>query len=268
MADSFQKFFLNGDADKLPAIAAIGMFNEFRDLIPQGAIGDAMTRNLADRMIKLDLLDQASTLLGGLIADRLTGEARADAGARLAFVRLLDAKPAAALKALDDTDHDELNPRLRGDRARLAARALADLDRPQDALERIAADTSLDADQLRAEINTKTGNWAAAAQALGRLAGAPPPPDANLPDEQGAAVLRYAAALAMAGDQPGLDAARRLYGAQMGRGPYKGVFAVLASDAAGALPDVRDIQARLSSTAPFQSFLSAYRQRFVDQPSG
>jgi hypothetical protein len=118
---------------------------------------------------------------------------------------------------------------------------------------------------LRAEIHWRVEAWAAAAEALGRLAGEPPAGDAAMSDEQTARVLRYASALAMAGDQAGLDAARAKYGPAMARGAFKDIFAVIASDVAGPPGDVRDIAARLASTAPFQTFLNAYRQRFNGQ---
>ncbi len=151
---------------------------------------------------------------------------------------------------------------MKRDRDRLAARALADLERPVEALARIAGDRTPEADVLRAEINWKIENWAAAAQALGRLAGEPPSGDAALPDEQASRVLRYAAALALARDQSGLDGVRSKFGPAMTKGPFKDIFPVIASDAAGTMADVRDIAARLPSTAPFQTFLGAYRERF------
>ena len=98
MSNAFEKFFLEGEADKLSPIVAIGMFREFRHLVPEGTTGDAMTRNLADRLIKVDLLDQAAEILDTLIKTRLQGEGRAEAGGRLAFTYLLDGKPAANQK--------------------------------------------------------------------------------------------------------------------------------------------------------------------------
>lgn len=262
MSAAFQKFFLDGGADKLSPIAAIGMFNEFRNLIPKGPAGNAMIRNLADRLIKVDLLDQAAALLQDQIKNRLTGQDKAETGARLAFTQLLNGKPQDALAALQETDMPGLPGDLVNDRNRLAAQALADLNRVPDALARIAGDTSEDAAKLRAEINWNASNWAGAAAALGGLVGNPPTGDAPMPDEQARRVLRYAAALALAGDQAGLDATRKKFGVAMSRGPYKDIFAVLASDRVGPLPDVRDIQARLATTAPFDSFLNEYRQRF------
>jgi hypothetical protein len=57
---------------------------------------------------------------------------------------------------------------------------------------------------------------------------------------------------------------RAKYGPAMAKGPLKDVFPVIASDTASPMPDVRDIAARLASTAPFQGFLAAYRARFAN----
>jgi tetratricopeptide (TPR) repeat protein len=264
MSAAFQKFFLEGAADKLTPIAAIGLFNEFRNLVPEGQTGDKMMRNLADRLIKVDLLDQAADLLDYQIKNRLEGEAKAESGARLAFTRLLDNKPDDALTALKETDLPDLPIDLVRDRNRLSARALADLERPTDALKQIAEDLSPDADVLRSEINWKAGKWAAAAESLGRLAGDPPVGNDQMSEQDSRRVLRYCAALSLAGDQAGLDVARAKYGPAMMRGTYKDIFAVMASDRAGPMADVRDVQERLKSTAPFDTFLAAYRQRLVN----
>ena len=40
MSNAFEKFFLEGEADKLSPIVAIGMFREFRHLVPEGTTGE------------------------------------------------------------------------------------------------------------------------------------------------------------------------------------------------------------------------------------
>jgi cell division protein FtsQ len=45
--------------------------------------------------------------------------------------------------------------------------------------------------------------------------------------------------------------------------PYAEVFRVLTADKAGATPDIASIAARVSSLAPFESFMSGYRQRLA-----
>ena len=55
--------FLSPKGDDLPPVDALGMFYEYRELTPIGRRGDEMIRRLADRLVAVDLLDQASELL-------------------------------------------------------------------------------------------------------------------------------------------------------------------------------------------------------------
>ncbi len=59
-AKSFDTLFLAGKGDALPAIDALGLFYDFRELTPIGsARGDEMIRKLAERLVSVDLLDRA-----------------------------------------------------------------------------------------------------------------------------------------------------------------------------------------------------------------
>jgi hypothetical protein len=62
-AKTFDSLFLAGKADGLPAIDALSLFYDFRDLTPIGRRGDEMIRRLAERLVSVDLLDQAADLL-------------------------------------------------------------------------------------------------------------------------------------------------------------------------------------------------------------
>jgi tetratricopeptide (TPR) repeat protein len=256
----FKKLFLEGGADKLTPVAAIGLFEDYRDLVPQGPEGDEMVRKLAERLVSVDLLDRAGTLLDYQVRNRVTGETRAQVGTRLAAIRLLDRKPQQALDAIDASEPAQ-SPELQRERARLAARALADLGRPDEALARMNGDTGADADLLRAEIAMRTRAWPAAAQAFDRLVGDPPSGNAQLPDNRARQALHLAVALALAGDDAGTARLRDRFGPAMSRSPYAEVFRVLTADKAGATPDIASIAARVSSLAPFESFMQGYRQR-------
>ncbi len=260
IAAEFKKLFLEGGADKLTPVAAIGLFEDYRDLVPQGPEGDEMVRKLAERLVSVDLLDRAGGLLDYQVRNRVTGETRAQVGTRLAAIRLLDRKPQLALDAIDASE-PALSPELQRERARLAARALADLGRPDEALARMNGDTGADADLLRAEIAMRTRAWPAAAQAFDRLVGEPPSGNAQLADNRARQALHLAVALALAGDDAGTARLRDRFGAAMGRSPYAEVFRVLTADRAGATPDIASIAARVSSLAPFESFMQGYRQR-------
>ena len=59
MSDTFNRLFLNGEADKLNPVVAIGLYDEFQELTPSGTQGDEMIRRLADRLAGVDLLERA-----------------------------------------------------------------------------------------------------------------------------------------------------------------------------------------------------------------
>jgi hypothetical protein len=84
----FAQLFLGPKGDDLSPVDALGMFYEYRELTPIGRRGDEMIRRLADRLVAVDLLDQASELLQYQVDKRLEGAARAQVAARLAMVYL------------------------------------------------------------------------------------------------------------------------------------------------------------------------------------
>jgi tetratricopeptide (TPR) repeat protein len=259
----FRKLFLDGGADGMSPVTAIGLFEDYRDLVPMGPAGDEMVRKLVERLVAVDLLDRAGGLLEHQVRNRLQGPPRAEAGARLAAIRLLDRKPQLALDALNASEGVGEPAAVRRERGRLAARALADLGRASEALARLDGDTGSDADLLRAEIALRTRAWPAAAQALERLVGAPPTANQPFEDNRARQTLHLAVSLALAGDDAGTARLRERFGPAMSRSPYAEVFRVLTADKAGATPDIASIAARVSSLAPFESFMAGYRQRLA-----
>ena len=125
----FAQLFLSPKGDELPPIEALGMFFEFRELTPIGRRGDEMIRRLADRLVTIDLLDQAAELLQYQVDKRLEGAARAQVAARLAMVYLTHRKPDRAIAALRSTRIADLSGELRQQRLLLEARAQSDVGR-------------------------------------------------------------------------------------------------------------------------------------------
>ena len=113
----------------MPAIDALALFYDFRELTPIGARGDEMIRRLADRLVSVDLLDQASDLLQYQVDHRLQGAARAQVATRLAVIYLMDRKPDRALAMLAASRIGGLSNDLRDQRLLLESRALSDLGR-------------------------------------------------------------------------------------------------------------------------------------------
>lgn len=262
ISESLAALFMGKDADTMPPISAIALFDEFRDWLPKGARGDDLARNLADRLIAVDLLDRAGELLEQQIKTRLSGEAKARAGARLAFVRLLDRKADAALDALRSSEEPGLDADLMRERRRFEARALADLGRPSEALQQLGGDESNDARILRADIHWRAQNWQGAADALDGLVGMPTS-EAKPTDDWMRQALYLTVALSLAEDKDGLTKLDERIGGLMRSGPYKDIYQVVATQPGQIAGDIREIAARVAAATPFTSFLNGYRQRLA-----
>ncbi|HEV2081854.1 MAG TPA: hypothetical protein VGR32_05290 [Brevundimonas sp.] len=168
---AFRMLFLEGGADGLQPIQALGLFYDFRELTPIGADGDEMVRRLARRLIDVDLLDQAAELLKYQADQRLDGVARAVVATDLATVYLMDRQPEAALQAIWSSRTTLLPAALNAERRALEARALMDLGRFDHALEVLGDDASTAALEVRAEVLWKQENWAGAGALYERLLG-------------------------------------------------------------------------------------------------
>ena len=110
-ATTFEALFLSGKGDTLPAIDALALFYDFRELTPVGRRGDEMIRRLADRLVSVDLLDQAAELLQYQVDHRLQGAARAQVATRLAVIYLMNHKADRALATLQVTRTAEVSDR-------------------------------------------------------------------------------------------------------------------------------------------------------------
>ncbi|KQW82375.1 tetratricopeptide repeat protein [Brevundimonas sp. Root1279] len=163
LGKAFRMLFLEGGADGLQPVQALGLFYDFRELTPIGADGDEMVRRLARRLVDVDLLDQAAELLKYQVDNRLDGVAKAQVATDLATVYLMDRQPEAALQALWSSRTTLLPTALQVERRALEARALTALGRYDHALEVLGNDASAEGRDVRAEVFWKQQNWGAAA---------------------------------------------------------------------------------------------------------
>lgn len=254
----FEDLFLRGGADRLDPVQAVGLFYEFRDLTPLGGNGDIMTRRLVDRLIAFDLLTQAAELLSHQTFNRAQGLGRAKLAADLAAVYLFDNKPDKALEALQTTRQPGYPEEILRERRLLEAAALSELGRPDHALELLDGVAGAEAQNLRAEIHWRAGNWRLAAQALMTAIGDPP----AIPDQNAAVtILRAAIAANLADDESLVRAIAQKYGAAMARSIEAEAFRALveAPDTNGAR--VRDLAARLADSGAFEAFIGRLRER-------
>ncbi|WP_209765882.1 tetratricopeptide repeat protein [Azospirillum rugosum] len=259
MSRVFADLYKDG-AQRLPTIDALQLYDQFRELTPVGEAGDEVIRQLAERLISVDLLNRAADLLQHQVEYRLAGQDKARVGTRLASVRLLDNKPDDALKALELSNVPNIPPDLAAERRLMQAKALAELGRGDEALLLLAQDDSKPANLLRVDIAWRGQKWEAAAFALNKIIGAPPAGSQPLDPSISQLVLNRAVALALAGDGTGLNLLRKDFGVAMAAGPDADAFRVLTRpEQALGLIDVNTVRSRVAEVDVFQKFLKNYK---------
>ncbi len=259
----FARLFLDGEADKLPAVQAIALFEEFRDRVPLGARGDAMVRRLVDRLVEVDLMERAAALLDHQVKHRTTPAEKAEVAAKLAFVQLLANQPDAALATLAASRSAPATPAVARQRARIEARALAGAGRIQEGMARLAGDESVDAHRLRAELLRQARDWAGVAASFARIVGDPPPAGTALDEARARDLLHHATALGLAGDMAGLRALRERFAGAMDATDYRDLFRVVTAETVDRPGDMSALVQRINAVAPFQGFLQNYRKQMA-----
>jgi len=261
MASTFGKLYLDGESDRMPAVEAVGLFYDFRDLAPTDARGDEMIRKLADRLVSVDLLGRAGELLQHQVEHRLSGEEKAKVGTRLAVIRLLDHKPDLALQALEVSAVQPLPDALAAQRSHLQARALADLSRYDQALKVLAGDDSRDAKLLRVDIAWQQKDWPGAVQALTALLANrdQDPTPFTAADRQ--SVLQLAVALSLTKDTAGLDRIRGLYAQRLAGAPEADAFRVLTNRVDKDNTEYRNLATAIAGINQLEALMAGYRAK-------
>ncbi|KAA0583179.1 tetratricopeptide repeat protein [Azospirillum sp. B21] len=269
MSRIFADLFKDG-AQRLPTLDALQLYDQFRELTPVGEAGDEIIRQLAERLISIDLLNRAADLLQHQVEFRLSGLDKARIGTRLASVRLLDNKPEEALKALELSNIAGLPADLAAERRLMQAKALAELNRGEEAMQLLAQDDSGNANLLRVDIAWRGQKWDAAALALNKVIGPPPGPGKPLDPNMSQLVLNRAVALALAGDGNGLNLLKKDFEGSMKGGPNEDAFRILTRpEQAMGLIDVGTIRSRVAEVDMFKKFLKEYRggKQSADKPT-
>jgi tetratricopeptide (TPR) repeat protein len=262
--EAFDALFLGGKADALPAIEALGLFYDFRDLTPIGRRGDEMIRRLADRLVAMDLLDQGAELLQHQVDHRLQGAARAQVATKLAVIYLTNRKPDRALATLRASRAAELNNELRSQRLLIEARALSDLGRHELALEVIANIEGREAMRLRADILWAGRRWREAGEQIELLHGDRWQDFEALTTTERNDILRAAIGFALGEDAIGLGRLRDKYAGKFAEGPDRHAFEVVTAPIGTSGGEFRDVARAVSMIDTLDSFLADMRARYPE----
>ena len=240
------------------------MFYEFRELTPIGRRGDEMIRRLADRLVAVDLLDQAAELLQYQIDHRLEGSARAQVAAKLAMVYLTSHKPDLAIGALRSSRIADLSGELRQQRLLLEARAQSDIGRHDLALDIVSNITGREAIRLRSDIYWAARRWRESAEQIELYYGDRWRDFKPLNGIEKSDIIRAVVGYALAEDAIGLARFREKYAALMSGESDKVAFDIASKPSAGNSGEFAEIARIAAGVDTLDGFLREMKTRFPD----
>jgi predicted negative regulator of RcsB-dependent stress response len=260
----FAQLFLGQKGDDLPPIDALGMFYDYRDLTPIGRRGDEMIRRLADRLVAVDLLDQASELLQYQIDKRLEGAARAQVAARLAMVYLTNRKPDRAIAALRSTRIADLSGELRQQRLLLEARAQSDVGRHDLALDIVSNLSGRETIRLRSDVYWAARQWRESAEQIELYYADRWRDFRPLNPVEKSDMIRAVVGYALAEDSIGLARFREKYGPLMSSEADRIAFETASKPIGSSGADLTQIAKMAASVDTLDGFLREMKTRFPD----
>jgi tetratricopeptide (TPR) repeat protein len=263
-AATFESLFLSTKGDSLPTIDALSLFYDFRELTPIGRRGNEMIRRLADRLVTVDLLDQAAELLQYQVDHRLQASARAQVATRLAVIYLMNRKPDRALATLRATRSADLSNELRNQRLLLESRALSDIGRHELALEVVANVESREALRLRSDILWAARRWSEAAEKIEILYGNRWQEWEPLNEVERADILRAAIGFALGEDSLGVGRFREKYAAKMAESPDRRAFDIVTAPSGASGAEFRNIVSSVAAVDTLNGFLRDMRTRYPE----
>ncbi|MGH1399266.1 MAG: tetratricopeptide repeat protein [Alphaproteobacteria bacterium] len=269
MSEVFINLYLTDELKTLSPLTAVALYEQFTELVPTDKRGNLIVENLADRLVKADLLGRAAGLLDYQLTHRLKGLEAYGVGTKLAAIYLLDDKSAEALTALEkataafETLPEEQKTTDKSQTISLLnARAISREGQPDQAialLETLPATVSVN--QLRADIAWNAGYWDDAAAALQAVI---LDKDLSLTrpleKEDATLILNHAIALNLAGDRISLANLREKYAQAMSQTQKSRIFDVITRPRQTAVLADRDTLLDIVSEVDlFSDFLENYR---------
>ncbi len=263
MTNTFRSLFTQGKLSDVSALDAVSIYDEFKELTPIGKEGDSFVQELAERLVDVDLLGRAASLLDHQINHRLDGVDKENTAIRLAAIYLLDKKSAEALVVLNNIQTSSLDAQGRREVDLLKARGLSKTGESGKALGLLRAyKNDLDVVKLRADISWNASRWRDAAAAFNDLIGAENISLTRpMTDYQERLVLNRAIALNLSGDRATLSSHRNRFNDLMLQSSKRQIFDMVTRPRQIALGnDQESVSSLISEVDLFGDFLENYKK--------
>ena len=261
MQEAFITVFREGIADKLPPLEALALYYEYKNYMPTGNMANEIINRLADRLIHVDLLNQATVLLDQQMRSAAEKERRSEIGAKLATVYLLNRQPTKALQTLHDSVYGDNPVALRMIRNRLTAQTLLELGQSEKALQVLAQDGDADAERIRIAVFWKEKNWEQLASSVENMLKSRQDITAPVSVEESEYLLRLALAYVFREDRTQLQYLRDYFGPLMKENPNRAMFDfITGGDIQLTTTNFDDVIKNIADT---RSFIENYRARIT-----
>lgn len=261
----YVELFEEGGISRLAPLDQLALYYEYRDLTPSDDAGNRIVEKIAERMVALDLLDQAASLLDKRIRYAYDKEERSRAGAQLARIHLWNRNPQKALAALDASVYGDNPPDLRSQRDRLAAEAMIRLSRFEEAVRLIERDKSAEAAELRLRAMWVQKDWPKVAEAAEESLKNRTSPTAALTEREIDTLLMLAIAYAQEEDRAQLQYLRDYFTPLLKDHPRAPLFAFITRPDVPVTP--RDFARVIKDLEESRTFLAEYKIRGGTEPA-
>ncbi len=270
MAKTYTDLFMGPKLKDVPALEAVAIYEQFQELTPLGAQGNKLEQNLAEHLVRSNLLKRAAKMLSHQVNHRLSGEEKLRVAIRLAAIELKDDNPQKAVNALAKANEEirklKDSPQ-KADQQKeielLRIRAYAqnkEYDKSLSLLEKL--EPSKTVSRLKADIAWKAGYWEQAAKHLNAvIIDENLTPESNLTPEQADLILNRAIALNLSDKPIALANIRAKYTPLMTPTGKANQFEVITRPR--RIISVDDREALLATVAEveiFKDFLESYKQ--------
>lgn len=262
MAKEFKRLFLQNKVTAMRPIEALSLFYDFKELTPVGRAGDEMIRMLADRLIDVDLLDQAAELLEHQVNNRVRGAARSQVAAKLAMVHLMNRKPSLALQAIGRTRQPSLPWQVKRARDILEARSLSELGQVDGAVDILNRLDGPEVERMKADAYWNAQQWGRAGEQLEKLMGSRWNSSAPLEPYQRQDVLRAAISYSLAQDAFALSRLRKKFYNKMVNSPDATPFIVVTKPVKKDGDAYKRLAKEIASVNTLDAFMKQYRDHY------
>lgn len=259
MGDVFESLYLGGKANEMLPFKALSLFYDYRELTPIGRKGDEMIRSLADRLIDVDLLDQAIELLDHQVYKRLKGIAKADVASKLAMVQLLNYQPEKAIQTIAKSRIANMPSHITRKRDLLEARALVEIGRIQSAITRLEGYEGNDISIIKSEAYWRGNYWQQAGEEFETMVLNRWQDDKPLLDNERHLLLRSAIAYKMANDNLSLGRLRKQYMRKMENTSHAGSFNLVVDEDRTDAVEFRKLAREIAEIDMLKEFIADFR---------